>query len=506
MATPLYTGKGQQVPRSEGRALQAISQFGQDEQRRSTQKLQQAYSDRDKVAKLMELDPVYATSQALQQKIGGVMDSFLDEANLFNKKRKGVLSTQDLISLQQSKGRAMAEMGLYKAIDDEMRSAAQKVHSRPDLYDEQEFYEAMDEVNRTGMPPAQGFLFKAVEDPYTKGLGLLKWDEKEDFLNTVDGRDRYQVTGSYNLQNQHPEDVVDRMMAIPGLQYDIQMSFDRQKDEGEKKRWLDEAGGNETAAANMQYRDKMLRAITRQKNEIKTKRSYRPQEFTQGAKMDMKYTSNTEQGWIGDATTGKRDVIYDSDTGEITFTNEITEPVVSIPVGSVKFDKDVDTGEMDEIKLIPQRSMGSNKIEWRVADDVVMIDKGLTREEGNAKYPNWSKMTKKSRAIPVEKQKEGLIKGKLLKQTEVKDETVWDVEVPLSGQVATTSFDDVSERLNAKYRQELKPFWREMMGGGKSKSTPKQQGSYSINGYDYSKQELLDAGYTEEQIKQLNGQ
>ncbi|GAG12875.1 unnamed protein product, partial [marine sediment metagenome] len=110
MATPGYTGQGLQAPRTEGRALQALSQFGQQEQIRNSQKIQQGVRDRDKFADMLAVDPVYATSQGLQQKIASSMDQFQDEMTEMNKSRRGVMTTEDLMKMQQSRGRVMAEM------------------------------------------------------------------------------------------------------------------------------------------------------------------------------------------------------------------------------------------------------------------------------------------------------------------------------------------------------------------------------------------------------------
>ena len=94
MATPTpYSGTGLQAPRTEGRALQALSQFGQQEQVRKSQEIQQGVRDRNQFAKMLEMDPVYATSQGLQKGIATAMDQFIDEMTDLNQQRRGTLST-----------------------------------------------------------------------------------------------------------------------------------------------------------------------------------------------------------------------------------------------------------------------------------------------------------------------------------------------------------------------------------------------------------------------------
>jgi len=513
MAIPQYTGQGLQAPRTQGRALQALSQFGQQEQIRNSQAIQQGVRDRDKFADMLAVDPVYATSQGLQQKIASSMDNFQDEMTALNKSRRGVMTTEDLMKMQQSRGRVMAEMQHYKSIDDQMLQGGQMVNQRPDLYDSQLYHEAVQHVQETGEAPPQGFVFKAVQDPFLFSEQMLNsanmgWAEEDIFTGTVGGVHQYEKKGGYRLNDRSPTDTVNRMLKDPQLQYHVQMSFDRLPEE-QRNRYLSQAQGNETAAANEWYRRNMIPELSRKTvggESEKTRAAYKAPEVGRREGYDMTYTHNFEEGFIGNEKTMQKDVIYDYDTGEISFTNDIVDGEMMIDVGKVKFDKDVDLGDMDQIKLIAQKSIGSDKVQWEVADGVNMIDRGVTAEEGRIKYPNWAKMTKKKRMIPVKKQKEGLVKGRILKQTEVKDETVFDVEVPLSGQVATSLYKDVSSELDAEYRQQLKPFWREMMGKGKS--TPKQKANTYAhpNGYSYTKQELLDAGYSEDQIEQLNGE
>ena len=77
MAQVIYTGKGYQAPQSQGRALQALSQYGQQEQGRKTYELETARKDRDKISELMRIDPVYTTNIKAQKRIAKIMDDVL---------------------------------------------------------------------------------------------------------------------------------------------------------------------------------------------------------------------------------------------------------------------------------------------------------------------------------------------------------------------------------------------------------------------------------------------
>ena len=64
----LYTGKEYQAPRPQGAALQALSQYGQQERARQTYELEVGRKDRDKFSEMLKMDPVYVSSRKSQDR------------------------------------------------------------------------------------------------------------------------------------------------------------------------------------------------------------------------------------------------------------------------------------------------------------------------------------------------------------------------------------------------------------------------------------------------------
>ena len=95
MPQVIYTGKGLEAPQTKGYAMQALSQFGQQDLARKTSQIQAQAKDRDTFSEMLKLDPVYASSQRDQKDIGLAMDGFLDKMTEFNKSRSGPLSTTE---------------------------------------------------------------------------------------------------------------------------------------------------------------------------------------------------------------------------------------------------------------------------------------------------------------------------------------------------------------------------------------------------------------------------
>ena len=202
--------------------------------------------------------------------------------------------------MQQSRGRVMAQMGMLKSIDDEMIRGGQLVNQRPDLYDAQLYQESVDYVNEKGMMPPQGFVFKAVEDPFIYSDKMLNsanmgWVEEDIYTGTEGGVHQYEKKGEYQLKGKSAEDTVEKMLKDRNLQYHVQLSFDRLPEE-QKQSYISQAQGNETAAANNWYRDGMIPELNRQTLGVeseKTRAAYKPTPTTQ-AKAEQKTYETTD--------------------------------------------------------------------------------------------------------------------------------------------------------------------------------------------------------------------
>jgi hypothetical protein len=164
----IYSGKDYQKPvQSQGRALQALGQFTQQQEMRKQADLERSRKDRDTFARLMEMDPVYATSAKIQQEMAVEMDSYIDAMTEVNKGMQGrAMNTQDIMRMQQEKARVMGRLGQLKSWDSEINKAANLVKTRPDLYDTRMFNEAFQEFRETGVFPEEGMLFPLVKDPF----------------------------------------------------------------------------------------------------------------------------------------------------------------------------------------------------------------------------------------------------------------------------------------------------------------------------------------------------
>jgi len=163
MAEIIYTGKGYQAPETRNYALQALSMFGQQEQARKTWELERAYKDRDMFAKMLELDPVYASSKAAQKKIADIYDGYISKMTILNKNRIGPMSTGDLVEMQQLRGEAMAEMNYYKAASDQITNAARIYNDNPGAYNGELWNEYLREWMQEGTIPQGPPLLPAIQ-------------------------------------------------------------------------------------------------------------------------------------------------------------------------------------------------------------------------------------------------------------------------------------------------------------------------------------------------------
>ena len=145
--------------------MQALSQFGQQEQARKTYELEAGRKDRDKFADMIKLDPVYASSRKAQDRIAKIMDSFVDKMTMMNKKRTGPLSMSDLTAMQQERGLAMAEMNYIKGNQDRLTQAHQAAAARPGVYNQKTIDEFDEQWNTHGTMPDGPILTPAWQNP-----------------------------------------------------------------------------------------------------------------------------------------------------------------------------------------------------------------------------------------------------------------------------------------------------------------------------------------------------
>ena len=158
MPQVIYTGQNYaQYQPSQGRALQALSQFAQQQQIREEQQLQRSREDRNLMASIMKLDPVYATRSKLQTMMGNIYDKWEDAQTLFSKEVEGRdLTTSDLVRGMQMQAEAMAEMQQIKATDTEIGQAYKMYLSNPGDFRRDMLLEGIAYSDKTGMVPEGG--------------------------------------------------------------------------------------------------------------------------------------------------------------------------------------------------------------------------------------------------------------------------------------------------------------------------------------------------------------
>jgi len=258
MPQVIYTGKDYaQYQPPQGRALQALSQFAQQQQIREERELQRAREDRNLLARAMELNPVYATSSELQGEIGKVMDSYMEAATMLTKETGGRdLTTQDLVKINQLRSQAMAQMGQLKAWDDTLNQSWQMVQQRPDLYDMPLFMENYEKLRKNKRMPEGGLLYKKVNDPVQLFEGYAETRRGKEIRDSVWNEElgQYDYTTRWENQDRLPEEaLIAQFASMDDGQYHIQHSFDRMG-QSERKPYLEEAGGNEDVAANLWFK------------------------------------------------------------------------------------------------------------------------------------------------------------------------------------------------------------------------------------------------------------
>ena len=266
MAAPIiYTGKNYaQYTPNQGRALQAMSQFSQQQAMRQESDLQRSREDRNMFIQMMKMDPVYTATQNSQKRVSAFMEIFTDNVTAMNKKRgQNAMTTSDWAELSQIRGETMALMQREKAASDELVMAAKMAQADPGKWDLEEVNIRAKEWDKTGIKPLGGFLSPAVKDPVDEFLkeavprfGKYHWVPGETRPTENGGREQL-FTKVYDSQTAAPEDEVIKTWATSGKlsQHNIQNTFDRLKKTNpqEYNQYMEQSGGNEQKAANMRF-------------------------------------------------------------------------------------------------------------------------------------------------------------------------------------------------------------------------------------------------------------
>ena len=263
----IYTGENYvQVPQTRGYAMQALSQFSQQQQARQTVTLQQAYKDRDSFARMLELDPVYASSQVAQKEIADIMDGYIDEMTLMNKNRFGPMSTNDLLKMQQARGRAMAKMNYIKGASDEFIDAAKTYNAAPDKYDEETWMDWKNTWLKDGTRPEGPALLPAAKDAIVVGLNTLRKDYGLTQSKTEVSREiqpggteakvgmmtKWDIPDGVSM-----EDIIERSYS-PEQAWNINKTFrSKYTPQEDKDLYMKMANGDEDVASHMYYVKKM---------------------------------------------------------------------------------------------------------------------------------------------------------------------------------------------------------------------------------------------------------
>jgi len=188
MPQVIHTGNELKTPQDRGYAMQALSQFGQQEQARKTYELESQRKDRDKFADMIKLDPVYVTNKNAQDRVAKIMDDFMGKLTLFNKDAKGMNNMTALTYIQQEMGLAKAEMQYIKGASDRLTQAIQLDMQNPGKYNTRLIDAARKQWDEEGTLP---------EGP----LAIPEWQNPENRLaegaKSFQQRSRYVPQGEY---------------------------------------------------------------------------------------------------------------------------------------------------------------------------------------------------------------------------------------------------------------------------------------------------------------------
>lgn len=166
MADIIYTGRdAAQVLQGGGQSFQALGQFSAQQQQYRRDELSKAIKDQDTFLNMLKTDPVYTASRKANEEIADSISGFVDKWGDIYRQKGGQLSTSDLADMQANKGAIVAKMNHFKASNDRILKESMEFQKNRHKYDPDEFYEALDVYDKTGFIPEGGLLQPAYVDP-----------------------------------------------------------------------------------------------------------------------------------------------------------------------------------------------------------------------------------------------------------------------------------------------------------------------------------------------------
>jgi len=506
----IYTGENYvQVPQTRGYAMQALSQFSQQQQARQTFTLQQAYKDRDTFAKMLELDPVYASSQAAEKHIAGILDGYLGEMALMNKNRIGPLTTRDLVGMNQARSRAMAEMNYIKGASDEFIAAAKAYNAAPDKYDEETFTEYKNTWLRDGTRPEGPALLPAAEDAIVVGLRNL-----EDYglkKSTTEATREVQPGGTeakvgleerWNVPDDVPlEDIISRSYTQQ-QPWNIYKTFNsKNTPQAEKDLYMKMANGDKDVAANLWYVKKMKENLDQVFTFHKTVRV--PQGSISPVERENMKTrfSSDESVYLYDNDAVFQKGYQDLAIGKSGEGFAILKPsLINIPADNLEFNGSIAFDKGSRVWVQPQQvTFKDGKVEYAVDPT----------KNGEV----WI-IADKEADVPLDKimETQPLPNGKMKYRGRLKALTaLGDVEKakPLMPYNFATVYDKwESEWKTTSQGKTQEPATKEQKGfkwlnPSTWFSNESTNAVFDIKGEQYTEQELKDGGWSDAQISQL---
>ena len=243
--------------------MQALSQFGQQEQGRKTIELQQAYKDRDTFSEMLKVDPVYAANRKAQAQIGKVLDDVVNDLSLMAKDRKGPLTTQEIVKAQTRKGEAMAQMNMIKSVSDQINKESMMIAQNPGKFNERLYMDWVSQWEKgldegQIMPPQGPSLVPAFQDPRQMWSALGQ--KAREGARYVPGTE-YEAGGKrmtpyqriYPQQGELTEDTLEQQMLQDNYAATNLMGFFADNvaynSPQEYNKYMQEAGGDERQAA-----------------------------------------------------------------------------------------------------------------------------------------------------------------------------------------------------------------------------------------------------------------
>ena len=159
MATfnPLYTGKDSAVKVPELNAIEKSSQRNSELAIRGTEmELQRSVNDRNAFIKMLDVDPVAATTDWNTKRQALAYEKHLNNATLIEQKSGGHPSTADIIKIQSSKNELISEQNRILAEQKQINDATElATRDTRGYYDHDAFYNNLKEYNKTGKLPIE---------------------------------------------------------------------------------------------------------------------------------------------------------------------------------------------------------------------------------------------------------------------------------------------------------------------------------------------------------------